>query len=90
MDLIKLYVPQENLSDAVILLRNKKFDLSLPEENGQQDFFKDLIISKKTFVERFEGTVRYWIKQIREALASTFINKTGRMSEELQHWTAIC
>ncbi|XP_067203021.1 dynein axonemal heavy chain 2-like [Linepithema humile] len=88
MGLVKLYVPRENLSDIVTLLRNQKFDLS--EENEKQDIFKDLMVSKKALIERFERIVRYWTKQIREVFASTFTNKTGRtMSEELQHWTAI-
>lgn len=89
MGLIKLYVPRENLSDTVMSLKNKKFDLS--EENGQQDIFKNLIVSRKALIKRFEGIVRYWIKQIREVLASTFTNITGRtIFDELQHWTAIC
>ncbi|XP_029169334.1 dynein heavy chain 2, axonemal isoform X2 [Nylanderia fulva] len=87
MGLTKLYVPKENLPDVAAPPRDEKPDLS--KEDGQYVSNK-LRESEKAQIDRFEGIVRYWIKQIQEALANTSKNTTkGIIFDELQHWTAI-
>lgn len=88
LGLTKLYVPREDLPDIAAPPRDKKPDLS--EEDGQY-VSNELRESEKAQINRFEGIVRYWIKQIREALANTFKSTTGGIIfDELQHWRAIC
>lgn len=88
MGLTKLYVPRENLSDIATSSKDKKPNLF--ETNGLY-VSKELRESEKTLIDRFEGIVRYWIRQIREVLANTYTNKKGRtVFDELQRWTARC
>ncbi|KAL6420158.1 hypothetical protein ACFW04_014096 [Cataglyphis niger] len=87
LGLTKLYVPREDLPDIAVPPRDKKQDLS--EEDGQY-VSNELRESEKSQIGRFEGIVRYWIRQIREALANTFKSTTGGIIfDELQHWRAI-
>lgn len=86
--LTKLYVPRENLPDVAAASRDENPDLS---KENEQYISNELRESEKAQIDRFEGIVRYWIKQIREALANMSENTTrGIISDELQHWTAIC
>lgn len=88
LGLTKLYVPQEDLPDIATSPRDEKPDLS---EEDRQYVSNKLRESEKAQIDRFEGIVRYWIKQIREALANTSKSTTGGIIfDELQHWTAIC
>jgi len=88
MGLTKLYVPREDLSNIMILLRNEKRNVSEEKWRYISDESSE---SKNALIQRFERIVRYWIKQIREVLASTLINKSkGSVFSELQHWTMIC
>lgn len=87
LGLTKLYVPQEILPDVTLPPRNEKSDLS--EKNGQY-IFNELRESEKAQIDRFERIVRYWIKQIREALTNITSITRGVIFDELQHWTAIC
>lgn len=88
MGLTKLYVPRENLPDVAESPRDEKSDLT---EEDEQYVSNELRESEKALIDRFEGIVRYWIKQIREVLTNTSKNTTrGIIFDELQHWTAIC
>lgn len=85
MGLTKLYVPAENLSDIATLSRDEKLNLM------GTNVSKELRDSEKALIDRFEGIVRYWIKQIREVLASTSTSKGERtVFDELQRWRAKC
>lgn len=87
IELTKLYVPKENLPNVAVSFSNK-FDL--PKENVWH-ICNELTESEKAMIERLEGIVRCWIKEIREVLAKAFICKTRQtISDELQHWTTIC
>ncbi|XP_018363273.1 PREDICTED: dynein-1-beta heavy chain, flagellar inner arm I1 complex-like [Trachymyrmex cornetzi] len=87
MGLTKLYIPGENLSDIVTLHKDKKSNSSNNETNGLH-VSKELQESEKALIDRFEGIVRYWIKQIRQVLTSTSTNNSGRtVFDELQYWT---
>ncbi|TGZ51068.1 Dynein heavy chain 2, axonemal [Temnothorax longispinosus] len=95
MGLTKLYVPAENLSDIVIPsaemdVRDEK--LNLTETNGPH-VSKDVRESEKALIGRFERIVRYWIKQIRQVLASTSTQSSKgerTIFDELQRWTVRC
>ncbi|XP_025267061.1 dynein heavy chain 2, axonemal-like [Camponotus floridanus] len=86
LGLTKLYVPQEILPDVTLPPKNEKSDLS--EKDGQYISNK-LRKSEKAQIDRFERIVRYWIKQIREALTNITSLTRGVIFDELQHWTAI-
>lgn len=88
MGLTKLYVPADNLSDIATSTRVEKPNLMVT--NGPH-VSKELRESEKALIDRFEGIVRYWIKLIRQVLASTSTSKGERtMFDELQHWIARC
>jgi len=87
MSLTKLYVPREDLSNIMIPLKNGKRNISEEKWRYMPDKSNE---SKNSLIQRFEGIVRYWIKQIREVLTSMLINKNkGSVFGELQHWTMI-
>lgn len=84
MGLTKLYVPREYLPDIAGSPTGEKL-----EEKGQR-IYDELNDSEKALIERYEGIVRCWIKQIREVLARACKNEIRQtVSDELQHWTAI-
>lgn len=86
MGLTKLYVPAENLSDTVISAKAEK-----PMVTNGPHVSKELRESEKALIDRLERIVRYWMKQIRQILASTSTSKGERtVFDELQHWIARC
>lgn len=88
MGLTKLYVPREKLPDIATPPTDIKL-IDSSEENVRC-ISDELSESEKALIERFEGIVRRWIKQIREALANASAGKTGHtVFDELQHWKAI-
>jgi len=88
MGLTKLYVPMEHLSDIATPSRDKKPSLT---ETNDLHISKELCESEKTLIGSFERIVRYWIKQIRDVLASTSTSKGEQIVfDELQRWTARC
>lgn len=88
MGLTKLYAPAEDLSDVATPSRDKKPNLT--EINGSH-VAKESWESEKALIGRFERIVRYWIKQIRDVLASTSTSKGEQtVFDELQRWTARC
>lgn len=87
MGLTKLYVPREKLPEIAQLSTDKKSSLS----EKSQRVSEELNESEKALIERLEGIVRYWIRQVCEVLTSTSANETRQtVFDELQHWTAIC
>lgn len=89
LGLTKLYVPREKLPEIAVSPVDEKADF-LPEES-RQCVSEELSESKKALIERLEGIVRCWIRQVREALTSTSANETRlTVFDELQYWTAIC
>lgn len=87
LGLTKLYIPRETLPDVTLQAKNEKSDLS--EKDGQY-ISNELRESEKAQIDRFERIVRFWIKQIREALTNITNIIRGVIFDELQHWTAIC
>ncbi|XP_032673642.1 dynein heavy chain 2, axonemal isoform X2 [Odontomachus brunneus] len=86
MGLTKLYIPKEKLPEIAMSMDEKP---SLSEENRQR-VSEELDESEKALIERLEGIVRCWIRQIREVLTSTSANETRQIVfDELQYWTAI-
>ncbi|XP_014474609.1 PREDICTED: dynein heavy chain 2, axonemal [Dinoponera quadriceps] len=87
MGLTKLYIPREKLPEVATSSVDEK--AGSPEESRQR-VSEELSESKKAIIERLEGIVRCWIRQIREVLASTSTNENRQtVFDELQYWTAI-
>ncbi|KYN03525.1 Dynein heavy chain 2, axonemal [Cyphomyrmex costatus] len=76
MDLTKLYVPGENLSDIATLQRDILH------------ISKELQESEKALIDIYERIVQYWVKQIRQVLSSTSTSNSKRtIFDEVQCWT---
>ncbi|KAL0112939.1 hypothetical protein PUN28_012292 [Cardiocondyla obscurior] len=81
--LIKLYVPAESLADISTPSRNEKPNLL------ETDSSRVSTETKKALIDRFERTVRYWIRQIRQVLKSTSTSKDEQtIFNILQYWIA--
>lgn len=88
LGLTKLYIPREKLPEITTSPMDEK--PGLPDESGQR-VSEELSESEKALIERLEGIVRCWIRQVREALTSTSANEARQtVFDELQYWTAIC
>lgn len=88
MGLTKLYIPKEKLPEIAVSPMDEKPSLS---KENREHVSEELGESEKALIERLEGIVRCWIRQIREVLTSTSANETRQtVFDELQYWTAIC
>ncbi|XP_011874784.1 PREDICTED: dynein-1-beta heavy chain, flagellar inner arm I1 complex isoform X2 [Vollenhovia emeryi] len=86
MGLTKLYVPAENLSDVATSPRSRQPNFT---ETSGPHISEKLRESEKALIDRFERIARYWVKQIRQVLASRSTSKGERtIFDELQRWTA--
>ncbi|XP_025073207.1 dynein-1-beta heavy chain, flagellar inner arm I1 complex-like, partial [Pogonomyrmex barbatus] len=86
INLTKLYIPEDNIADTATLSIDKRLNLL---ETNMQHISNEMRESEKALIDRFEGIVRYWIKQIREILASTSMCKSERtIYNESQRWIA--
>lgn len=90
MGLTKLYVPAERLFAIATPPTDEKSNLT--ETTNGLRVSKELRESEKAVIDRFETIVRYWIKQIRQVLASTSCTSKGERTvfDDVQRWRARC